>query len=214
MREKVSLLLSFEAIDGAGKTSVAERLLSELRAAGYEVVYTREPGGTPFAETLRALLLHGEDIDPVTELLCMFAARRQNITEVILPALNAGKIVLCDRFTDSSFAYQGGGRGLAKETLVQLERIVQTMPDAFIEPDLTFWFDLPVEIAAKRRAGVHQSDRFEKQEQAFFQRVSNAYRDRFEASNGRMKRVDANMSPDGVWAQVLDHLSGAGIRIA
>ena len=147
------LFISFEGIDGAGKSSHIEPLAEAFRAQGRTVTRTREPGGTPLAESLRSLLL-GAAMDPLTEALLAFAARRDHLCQVIAPALVRGEVVLCDRFTDATFAYQGAGRGFSTETLSILERMVQTgialEPNLLLEPHLTLWFDLPPTIAASR----------------------------------------------------------------
>src|SRR5574343_684520 len=142
--------ISFEGIDGAGKSTHIEALATALRDQGRRVVLTREPGGTPLAEKLRALLLH-DAMDPLCEALLMFAARRDHLQQVIEPALARGEVVLCDRFTDATFAYQGHGRGFDLATLRTLEQWVQATPEGMLrQPDLTLWFDLDPAIAAQR----------------------------------------------------------------
>ncbi|MCW0038403.1 dTMP kinase, partial [Acinetobacter baumannii] len=145
------LFISFEGIDGAGKSSHIASLAQAFRDQGRTVTLTREPGGTPLAEKLRALMLH-DAMDPLTEALIAFAARRDHLVQVIEPALARGEVVLCDRFTDATFAYQGAGRGFDLQPLATLERMVQTgtapQPDLLREPHLTLWFDLPAEVAA------------------------------------------------------------------
>jgi len=158
--KKNSRFISFEGIDGAGKSTHIASVSQRLRARGAEVVNTREPGGTPLAESLRALFLHS-GMDSLTEALLVFAGRRDHLRQVILPALEAGKTVVCDRFTDASFAYQGAGRGMDLAVLTKLEQWVQEGR----QPDLTFWFDLPAEVAAQRRAAAREADRFEQQDQ-------------------------------------------------
>ena len=150
--------ISFEGIDGAGKSTHIEALADRWRSAGHEVVLTREPGGTPLAERLREQVLNTA-MDPLTEALLVFAARRDHLREVIRPALAAGRTVLCDRFTDATFAYQGGGRGFDHRVLATLEGWVQEG----LQPALTVWFDLPAAVAASRRAAVRAPDRFEQQ---------------------------------------------------
>ncbi|WP_043817712.1 dTMP kinase, partial [Rubrivivax gelatinosus] len=152
--------LSFEGIDGAGKSSHIEWLAGWLRARGREVLVTREPGGTELAERLRELVLH-QGMDALTEALLVFAARRDHLVTRIEPALAAGAVVLCDRFTDATFAYQGAGRGFDLGVLATLESWVQQGR----QPDLTVWFDLPPAVAAARRAAVRAPDRFESQDQ-------------------------------------------------
>jgi len=162
------LFITFEGIDGAGKSTHIEKVAQAFRAAGRAVTLTREPGGTPLAEKLRALVL-GDAMDPLCEALLMFAARRDHLQTVIEPALAAGGVVICDRFTDATFAYQGFGRGFDLAVLHQLEAWVQGRPEGGLrEPDLTLWFDLSPAVAAKRLAGARVPDRFEAQPQAFF----------------------------------------------
>ena len=158
--------ISFEGIDGAGKSSHIAAAADWLRARGHEVVLTREPGGTSLAEQLRTLVLEAP-MDPLTETLLVFAARRDHLQTLIEPALARGAWVLSDRFTDATFAYQGGGRGFGLAVLAQLETWVQQDR----QPDLTVWFDLPPATAAERRAAVRAPDRFEAQDLAFFERV-------------------------------------------
>ena len=148
------LFLTLEGIDGAGKSSHLDAMQALFAAQGRRVVRTREPGGTPLAETLRGLIL-AQPMDPLTESLLVFAARRDHIAQVIAPALAAGHTVLCDRFTDATFAYQGSGHGASLESLSQLEQLVQ----GALQPDLTIWFDLPPELAAQRRAQARAADR-------------------------------------------------------
>jgi dTMP kinase len=180
--------ITLEGLDGAGKSTHLVWLVDTLRARGKTVVQTREPGGTPLGEKLRALLL----ADPMhleTEALLMFAARREHIAQVIEPALARGDWVVCDRFTDASFAYQGGGRGLAREKLAILEDWVQ----AGLQPDLTLMFDVSTEVARSRVTGMgRELDRFEREQVEFFERVRNEYLARATASNGRMRVVDAS----------------------
>jgi dTMP kinase len=189
--------ITFEGIDGAGKSSHIETLAGWLRGRGHEVVVTREPGGTALAERLRELVLHAP-MDPLTEALLVFAARRDHLVQQIEPALARGAIVLCDRFTDASFAYQGGGRGFDKAVLAQLETWVQQGR----QPDLTLWFDIAPEVAAQRRAAARAPDRFEVQDGAFFERVSAGYAARCAADPQRFARLDAGRDVAGVWAQV------------
>lgn len=189
--------VTFEGIDGAGKSSHLESLAAWLRARGHEVLVTREPGGTPLAERLRELVLHAP-MDALTEALLVFAARRDHLATVIEPALARGATVLCDRFTDATFAYQGGGRGFDTGVLAQLEAWVQQGR----QPDLTVWFDLPPATAAERRAAVRAPDRFEAQDTAFFERVHAGYARRAEADPRRFAVLDARPAPAAVWAQL------------
>ena len=198
------LFISFEGIDGAGKSTHISALAQAFKAQGRAVTLTREPGGTPLAEKLRSLVLQ-DAMDPLTEALLMFAARRDHLDCVILPALGRGDVVLCDRFTDATFAYQGGGRGFDEEVLSQLERMVQTSPDqaALVQPALTLWFDLSPEEAAKRLAGARLPDKFESQPLAFFQRVADGYARRLKAEPARFARIDAAQTQSAVWQEVL-----------
>lgn len=189
--------ISFEGIDGAGKSSHLERAARWLRERGRDVVVTREPGGTPLAEQLRTLLLDAP-MDALTEALLVFAARRDHLQRLIEPALAAGRTVLCDRFADASFAYQGGGRRLDAAVLVQLERWVQQGR----QPDLTVWFDVDAATAAARRGAARDPDRFEQQDTAFFERARQAYRERMQGAPQRIRRVDAAGTPAAVWQQV------------
>jgi dTMP kinase len=190
--------ITLEGIDGAGKSTHLEALAQRLKAGGASVVGTREPGGTALAERVRELLLHASEMDVLTEALLVFAARRDHLREVILPALAAGRTVLCDRFTDATFAYQGGGRGAPRAVLEQLERLVQ----GELQPDLTLWFDLPAATAAQRRAQARAADRFEQQDEAFFERVREAYAARARAMPGRFARIDASLAREARWAPI------------
>lgn len=189
--------ITFEGIDGAGKSTHLEALATWLRSKGADVVCTREPGGTSLAEQLRVLFL-SEPMDPLTEALLMFAARRDHLRALILPALERGSTVLCDRFSDATFAYQGAGRGFSMQTLKQLEEWVQEG----LQPDLTFWFDVAPEVAAKRRAAARSADRMEQLDDAFFVRVRSGYRMRAESDSARFVRIDADQDIQTV-AQVM-----------
>ncbi|MGH6648764.1 dTMP kinase [Aquabacterium sp.] len=189
--------ISFEGIDGAGKTSHLGALETQLRQAGHDVVRTREPGGTPLAEKLRESVLH-DPMDALTESLLVFAARRDHLVQVIEPALARGAWVLSDRFTDATFAYQGAGRGFDLATLRTLETWVQGQR----QPDLTFLFDLPPEVAAARLSAARQPDRFEAQDTAFFERVRAGYQARQQADVQRFALIDASASPTDVARQV------------
>lgn len=191
------VFITFEGIDGAGKTTHMDALEQTLRAQGREVVRTREPGGTPLAEKLRGLFLH-DAMDPLTETLLVFAGRRDHLTQVIEPALARGAWVICDRFTDATFAYQGGGRGFDLTVLNTLERWVQGER----QPDLTFLFDLPPAIAAQRLAAARQPDRFEAQDQAFFTKVREAYLARQQAQPARFALIQADQAPEAVGKQI------------
>lgn len=183
--------ITFEGIDGAGKSTHLAWAEEFLRDRGLDPVVTREPGGTPLGEKLRELLLLSEQpIHAETEALMMFAARRQHLEEVIQPALQRGDWVLCDRFTDASFAYQGGGRGVPKEKLKALEDWVH--PD--LHPDLTLFFDVSAEIGQQRVARIKSPDRFERESAVFFRRVRDAYLDRMRAAPQRIVRIDGGES--------------------
>jgi dTMP kinase len=186
--------ISFEGIDGAGKSTQHAWLVDYLRRQGKTVVATREPGGTPLGEKLRALLLE----DPMhleTEALLMFAARREHVAQVIEPALARGEWVVCDRFVDASFAYQGGGRGLDWEKLEQLRKWVL----GELQPDLTLIFDASVEIAQKRlHAATAKPDRFEQEQAAFFERVRAAYLRIASENPQRVRLIDATQTPEHI----------------
>lgn len=196
--------ISFEGIDGAGKSTHIEafgKLLKD-RYPERDVVMTREPGGTQLGEQLRALLLDAP-MDLETEALLMFAARREHIAQVIEPALSAGKIVISDRFTDASFAYQGGGRGLSLEKLNDLERWVQGRADgSILQPNLTFLFDLPGSVAESRRSKVRAPDKFEKMDLDFFEKVRQEYLRRAKEDPKRFYLVDATQTPEAIWKEI------------
>ena len=189
--------LTMEGGEGAGKSTMMERVAAWLEAEGRRVVQTREPGGTALAEALRELFLR-HDMDALTEVLLVFAARRDHLRRLIEPALANGADVICDRFTDATFAYQGGGRGFDAVQLRQLESWVQ----AGRQPDLTLWFDLPAAIAAERRRGARAADRLESEDVAFFDRVRAGYRQRLDEAPRRVERIDATPSIDAVSEQV------------
>lgn len=203
------LFISFEGIDGAGKSTHIAALADAFRAQGRAVTLTREPGGTPLAEKLRALVLN-DAMDALTESLLIFAARRDHLVRVIAPALLRGDVVLCDRFTDATFAYQGAGRGFDLKLLSTLEKWVQSDEsllgdpagnspmkpevETVIEPHLTVWFDLPAEEAALRLKGARLPDKFETQPIEFFRRVAAGYADRQRKHAERFARIDASQS--------------------
>lgn len=207
------LFLTLEGIDGAGKSSHLDALEALFKAQGRQVTRTREPGGTPLAETLRGLILE-QPMDALTESLLVFAARRDHIVRVIEPALARGDVVLCDRFTDATFAYQGGGRGFDADVLSTLERWVQggrpAQPDALLQPDITIWFDLASEIAAERLAGARVPDKFESQPVEFFRSVAAGYAARA-ADAPRFVRIDASQARDQVWHQIEAALHQRGV---
>ncbi|WP_278621254.1 dTMP kinase, partial [Ectopseudomonas oleovorans] len=186
------LFITLEGPEGAGKSTNREYLAERLRERGIDVLLTREPGGTPLAERIRELLLDPSD-EPMaadTELLLVFAARAQHLQQVIRPALAKGSVVLCDRFTDATYAYQGGGRGLSIERIAQLEQFVQ----GELRPDLTLIFDLPVEIGLARAAARGRLDRFEQEGRGFFEAVRQAYLQRAEQAPQRYRVLDAGQT--------------------
>lgn len=204
---QTGLFISFEGIDGAGKSSHIGALADVFRAQGRVVTLTREPGGTPLAEKLRQLLLN-DAMDPLCEALLMFAARRDHLQQVIEPALARGEVVISDRFTDATFAYQGGGRGFDLTVLSTLEGWVQALPGSesgsqkLRQPDLTLWFDLAPEVAAARLANAREPDKFERESALFFQRVRSGYAQRCQADPGRFARIEADQPREQVWAAV------------
>ena len=200
---KRGLFISFEGIDGAGKSTHVAWSADLLRAQGIALTLTREPGGTVLGEKLRELLLATEgQIHPETEALLMFAARRQHLEEVIYPALARGDCVLCDRFTDASFAYQGGGRGVEKRKLATLEAWVH--PD--LQPDLTVLFDVSAEVGQARVGRIKSPDRFERENSAFFVRVREAYLERLKESPRRFVRLDSTRAIGDVQAELKQKL--------
>ena len=212
MTPRTGLFISFEGIDGAGKSTHIEAVAQAFEDQGRAVTRTREPGGTPLAERLRELVLNAP-MDALTESLLVFAARRDHIAQVIAPALAEGRVVLCDRFSDATFAYQGGGRGFDWQLLQTLEHWVQqqgAIGTALLQPDLTLWFDLPASVAAARLASARVPDKFEAQPQAFFEAVAAGYARRLAEQPQRFARVDANVAIDAVRTQVLAALRGKG----
>ena len=197
--------ITFEGIDGAGKSTHLDAVAQHLRRHGATVVVTREPGGTPLAETLRERVL-GSAMDALTETLLVFAARRDHIVQVIAPALERGETVLCDRFTDATFAYQGGGHGVSLAWLGELESWVQ----GELQPTLTLWFDIDPALAAARRAAARSADRFESRDLAFFERVREGYRQRQAVAPQRIVRIDAQRRTDEVAAEIRRVLEARG----
>jgi dTMP kinase len=193
--------ITVEGIEGVGKTTNMEYLQQLITAAGKELVVTREPGGTPLGEAIRGLLLDPEykGMDPDCELQLMFAARAEHLDKVIKPAIEAGQWVLCDRFTDATYAYQGGGRGLDTEKIANLEQLVQ----GDLRPDLTLLLDVPVAIGLERAGKRSAPDRFEQEQVEFFERVRQAYLDMAHTHNGRYRVIDASQ-PLGKVQQQLD----------
>jgi dTMP kinase len=199
-RKPGALFISLEGGEGAGKSTQHARIVEWLESAGYDVVETREPGGTPVSEQVRRVLLDTRNagLEPMAELLLMFAARAQLVQEVIRPALAAGKTVVCDRFADASYAYQGGGRGLGAETVAAVEEIVLQG----LRPDLTLLFDVPVAQGMDRVAGRGAADRFESEARGFFERVRQAYLQRAAENPERFRVIDASGDEEQVWRQV------------
>ena len=198
--------ITFEGIDGAGKTThldwFRQQLAAKLEASGTQVVMTREPGGTPLGETLRGILLN-QPMDLETEALLMFAARREHLAQVIEPALSRGDWVLSDRFTDATFAYQGGGRGLPRDKLEALERWVQ----GGFQPDLTVLFDVPTDTASERRSSARAPDKFESESEAFFERTRDEYLRRAAESPQRFFIVDSTRSIEQIREKLEEVLS-------
>ncbi len=198
----VGLFISFEGIDGAGKSTHIAGLAEALSSKGCKVTLTREPGGTGLAEKLRGLILN-DAMDALTESLLVFAARRDHVETVIRPALAKGEVVLCDRFTDATFAYQGAGRGFDLQTLSTLETWVQSQAEQVLQPELTYWFDLSPSLAAERLASARVPDKFESQPVAFFEAVRSGYAARAQADPQRFARIEANQSREAVFAEVI-----------
>jgi dTMP kinase len=196
--------ITVEGIEGVGKTTNMEFLGQLIRAAGKELVVTREPGGTPLGEAIRGLLLDPQyqGMNPDCELQLMFAARAEHLARVIRPAMEAGKWVLCDRFTDATYAYQGGGRGLDIEKIAALEQLVQ----GDFRPDLTLLLDVPVAVGLARAGKRSAPDRFEQEQVEFFERVRQAYLDMARAHDGRYRVIDASQPLDAVQQQLQDVL--------
>ncbi|RKG53567.1 dTMP kinase [Acinetobacter cumulans] len=198
------MFISFEGTEGVGKTTLIRKIYEHFQSQAQDVILTREPGGTPMAEQIRGLLLavnHEEQMCNDTELLLMYAARAQHIAQVIMPALEAGKIVLCDRFTDASFAYQCAGRGLSESKLQMLnEHFVSRMPD------VTFWLDAPIELGMDRARARGALDRFEQEKVTFFEKVRSGYASLAMREPQRVKRLDATQSPEQVFTQAMNYL--------
>jgi dTMP kinase len=222
------IFISFEGIDGAGKSSHIEALADAFRAQtkpGQQVMLTREPGGTALSEKLREMILH-EPMDALTESLLAFAARREHIVRVIAPALARGDVVLCDRFTDATFAYQGAGRGFDFETLSKLEQSAQDLcrlpaeiaskirlNQGLLQPDLTLLFDVAPQVAAQRLAVARQPDKFESQDVAFFERVASGYAQRMKSDPQRFVKIDGNAPREQVRANVMAAVRGRGYLV-
>ncbi len=224
---KEGLFISFEGIDGAGKSTHIDALVAAFKTqygdskVAKNVIQTREPGGTPLAEKLRQLILN-DAMDALTESFLVFAARRDHLNLVIEPALARGDVVLSDRFTDATFAYQGGGRGFDLKTLSTLEQWTQQIrwldanftgkndEETIRQPDLTIWFDLPPEIAAQRLAGARVPDKFEAQPVEFFRQVAAGYQKRMDDSPSRFAKINSNQSREAVWRDVLAAVKSRG----
>ena len=197
---KKGFFISLEGGEGAGKSTQHRRIVEWLSSQGRTVIEAREPGGTPVSEQIRQVLLDTRNagLNATAELLLMFAARSQLVEEVILPALADGSVIVCDRFADASYAYQGGGRQLGAETVAKVERLV--LKD--LQPDLTLLFDVPVELGMTRVAGRGEADRFEVESVRFFERVRKAYLERAASNPQRFKIIDASQEQEDVWLQV------------
>lgn len=192
--------ISMEGGEGAGKSTMMARMAGWLESKGHRVIRTREPGGTVLAEKIRAILLDDEHLTLCSqaELLLLFASRAQHLDELIRPALARGETVLCDRFTDATWAYQGGGRQLPASLIASLEQMVH----GDLQPDLTLLLDLPVEVGLERASRRGAADRFEQESVLFFERVRQAYLDRAEVHANRFAVIDAALEPEQVWAQI------------
>ncbi|MFT5396424.1 MAG: dTMP kinase [Gammaproteobacteria bacterium] len=195
-----ALFITLEGVEGAGKSSLMDHISELFTRAGHEVIQTREPGGTKTGEQIREILLDSNNIglDSSTELLLMFAARMQHLEEVIKPAMATGHIVICDRFTDASYAYQGGGRGIDESRIQTLEDWVQKG----LKPDLTLLFDLDVEVGLRRAGKRSQADRFEQEDILFFERVRSCYLERAIKEPTRFRIIDSGESLENVKQQV------------
>lgn len=196
--------ITLEGGEGAGKSTQKDHIVAWLLAHGKDVVQTREPGGTAISEKIRQVLLDTRNagLKPRTEALLVFAAREQHLQEVIRPSLLAGKVVICDRFTDASYAYQGGGRQLGADAIATLEKFVHDD----LQPDITFLFDIPIDQGLSRVAGRGESDRIEQENIEFFERVQAVYKERAQSDPERFRVIDASMTPEQVWQQVKKEL--------
>lgn len=201
-RKKRGKFITLEGMDGAGKSTHIPNIITALKARGIEVVSTREPGGTRLGEQLRALLLH-DAMHPETETLLMFAARREHIDSVIEPALKRGAYVLSDRFTDATYAYQCGAKGVSSNKIKQLEKWVQGK----LQPDLTLLFDVPVEISMKRLSTAREPDKFEREDAKFFEKLRQAYLTRASENPTRFRVINANQALDKVKVLVEEVIS-------
>ena len=198
------MFISFEGTEGVGKTTLIRKIHQYFEQQGKQVLLTREPGGTPLAEQIRSLLLavnHEEQMSHDTELLLIYAARAQHLQQVIIPALEAGKIVLSDRFTDASFAYQCAGRGLSQK---KLQLLNQTF--VYHMPNITFWLDAPIELGMTRARERGALDRFEQEKLSFFAKVRAGYETLWQAEPERMKRLDATQNAELVFEDALNYV--------
>lgn len=206
LKEPLGLMVSYEGIDGSGKTHHIAALKAYLESLGKTVVVTREPGGTPLAEHLRSKLLH-EQMDPVTETLLMFAARRDHLERVIVPALLRGDVVISDRFTDSTYAYQCGGKKVPLDLVDSLETKVQHFEHEstrfFVGPDLTLLFDIEPAVAKARLSSAREPDKFERSDEVFYTDVVAEYRRLAAAPRSRIRIIDADQTIESVWNDVL-----------
>ena len=200
--KKRGKFITLEGMDGAGKSTHIPNIIAALKTRGVEVVSTREPGGTRLGEQLRALLLH-DTMHPETETLLMFAARREHIANVIEPALKRGAYVLSDRFTDATYAYQCGAKGVANTKIKQLEKWVQ----GNLQPDMTLLFDVPIEISMKRLSSAREPDKFEREDVKFFEKLRQAYLTRAKENPARFRVIDANQALDKVKVLVEEVIS-------
>lgn len=205
------MFLSLEGVDGAGKSTHIQWLCEQIQKLGHTVVSTREPGGTELGESLRELLLH-QPMHLKTEALLMFAARNEHLEQVIKPALAQGSWVLCDRFSDASFAYQGGGRELGAEAVEALEQWVHPR----LQPARTWLFDLPLSLAKERLSKSRDPDRFEQEQNAFFERTRAAYLQRAREQNERFRIIDSSQSIEAIQDVLLtdlQHLHSGYVRL-
>jgi dTMP kinase len=207
LKDYPGFFITLEGIEGVGKTTNMRFLAEYLHQENIPVLVTREPGGTPLADDIRHFLLseHDEAVLPETELLLLFAARAQHINNVITPALAAGKIVICDRFTDTSYAYQGAGRGIATEKIAMLESVVQEG----LKPDLTILFDAPIEVGLSRIKAREKTDRFESETKNFFYKCRQGYLALAEAEPERFVVINADQAPEELQQKLIQILQVA-----
>ena len=198
------LFITFEGVEGAGKTTNIKYIAEKIQDAGHQILLTREPGGTVVGEAIREILISKDfpEMHPDTELLLMFAARAEHIQQVIIPAIEQGKWVLCDRFTDATYAYQGAGRGIDKQHISTLEKLVQ----GTLRPDYTFLFDLDADVGLSRAQNRGETDRFEQQHIDFFNRVRAQYLEMAEADKTRYRIINAQFDLNTVQQQISDTL--------